>query len=158
MNVVALIDALLQYLFSCLNLSHPFEQWSILMKKVGCLFWLRTFFMKICSSVFQFIFNFVLYFFYIEVKRKNPELLTALIYRYDFCNLMIDGKPRFTGPMHLLVKLIDVVGDLMVHSWLPDFLGIDAVSMHKDHISLYVYIYIYLFFILEWFILWENGM
>ena len=74
-----------------------------------------------------------------EVKRKNPEFLTALIYRYDYCNLTITGKPRFTGPMRLLMKLIDVVGEFMVHSWLPDFLGIDAVSMHKDHISLYVY-------------------
>ena len=90
-------------------------------------------------AAFQFPINVSLHLFYMKVKRKNPELLTALIYRYDYCNLTINGKPRFTGLMHYLTKSLDVVGEFMVHSWLPDFLGIDAVSMHKDHISLYVY-------------------
>lgn len=33
------------------------------------------------------------------------------------------------------MHLVDIIGDLLVHSCLPDFLGIDVVSMNKDHLS-----------------------
>lgn len=69
------------------------------------------------------------------VKRKCPEFLTALIWRHDYCNLTINGKKYFTGLTHYLMCLIDIIGNFSVHSWLPDFLGLDAVSMNKEHLS-----------------------
>ena len=37
--------------------------------------------------------------------------------------------------MHFVMYIVDVLGDWLVHSWLPDFLGLDAVSMNKEHLS-----------------------
>eukprot|EP00794_Sanderia_malayensis_P008768 gene8768-9705_t len=70
------------------------------------------------------------------VKRKCPYLLTALLWRHDYASLTVEHKPRFTGLTYMLVKVVDFVGYYLVHSLLlPDFLGIEAVSMNKDHIS-----------------------
>eukprot|EP00795_Rhopilema_esculentum_P008971 gene8971-16612_t len=70
-----------------------------------------------------------------SVKWKCPSFLTGLIWRYDYCNLKINGEPRFSGIQHYLMHVVDILGEFLVHSWLPDFLGLDAVSMNKDHLS-----------------------
>lgn len=69
------------------------------------------------------------------VKSACSEYHTALIWRPDYVSLTINHKPRFTGLVYILMQFLDMFGEFSVHSWLPDFLGIGAVSMHKDHLS-----------------------
>ena len=66
-----------------------------------------------------------------KVRRYCPEYLTGLIYEYPYFSYYVKSN----GIKKILSHISDYVFYLIVHSWLPDFLGISFVSLNKKAIS-----------------------
>jgi len=70
-----------------------------------------------------------------HIRKECPQFFTGLIWRYHYLSRTIAGKPRYPWYITPVLDIADKLSEILVHYWLPDFLGISLVAMHKDHLS-----------------------
>lgn len=70
-----------------------------------------------------------------HVRKECPQFFSGLIWRYHYTSRTISGVPRYAWYITPLLDILDKLSEILVHYWIPDFLGISLVAMHKDHLS-----------------------
>ena len=75
----------------------------------------------------------------LQVRRADPNILTALTWRKKFiANESYCGPSRYKEWWkQLLAPLLDSIWELHLHSWVYDFLGISVFLSHTAHFSRY---------------------
>ena len=68
-----------------------------------------------------------------QVRRADPKILTALVWRKDVIAAEINGAPRFKEWWkQLIAPILDRIWEIHLHSWVYDFLGVSVFSCQKD--------------------------
>ncbi|EDO48015.1 predicted protein [Nematostella vectensis] len=71
-----------------------------------------------------------------EVRRADPNILTALTWRKHVIANRMDGVPRHKPLwLQLITPVLDRIWELHLHSWVFDFLGVSVFLCNKDHVS-----------------------
>ena len=80
--------------------------------------------------------NFLLY---QQIRRADPNILTALTWRKNFIsNTDYDGPSRYKDWWkQVFAPWLDRIWELHLHSWVYDFLGVGVFLSHTAHLSRY---------------------
>ncbi|XP_057291670.1 glycerophosphodiester phosphodiesterase 1-like [Hydractinia symbiolongicarpus] len=70
-----------------------------------------------------------------QIRKQCPQYQTGLIWRYHFMAREISGRPRFSWYITPFLDICDKLAEVLIHTYLPDFLGVSVVAMQKDHLS-----------------------
>ena len=109
----------------------------------GCLDRILMFFYLVlyvksvsCSPSKNSLPNFLLY---QQIRRADPNILTALTWRKNFIsNTDYDGPSRYKDWWkQVFAPWLDRIWELHLHSWVYDFLGVGVFLSHTAHLSRY---------------------
>jgi len=71
-----------------------------------------------------------------QIRKECPEFTVGIIWRYYFLSRTMTGERKHTWLLkYLVMSFLDKMIELSMDTWLPDFLGVSLLSLHKNHLS-----------------------